>query len=68
MLVYEKGDPELRSELKVLFELRRKSCGCRFGVQEHDRQHTIRSKANSEEGNGLYFVRCPNCQREVVYS
>lgn len=68
MLIYEQGDPKLRRESKVLFELKCESCGCRFGVQEHDERHTIREEVASQDCDGLYSVRCPNCQRDVVYS
>lgn len=67
MLIYENGDSKLRLESRVVFELKCENCGCRFGVQEHDEYHTIRPETCSQEGDGLYSIRCPNCLRDVVF-
>lgn len=69
MVVYKKGKRQARSRSKiVLFRLTCGSCGCRFGVETGDNWHTIREETNSQEGDGLYSVCCPNCERGVEFS
>lgn len=68
MLVYKQGKKRQRRTSKiVLFRLTCGSCGCRFGVEAGDNWRTIREETNSQEGDSLYSIRCPNCTKDVVF-